>query len=139
MNTHIDWLELARLPISKMEDVLLARFITRREATKMAFPPAVLTALATAVSEITRNVVQHSGSSGEIQIGRIHAGDRVGLRIIVTDTGQGMEHPEKYLEEGKYATLGAGLAGSRRLVDQFQIQSMPGSGTTVTMDMWKKA
>ena len=97
MNTHIDWLELARLPISKMEDVLLARFITRREATKMAFPPAVLTALATAVSEITRNVVQHSGSSGEIQIGRIHAGDRVGLRIIVTDTGQVMEHPEKYL------------------------------------------
>jgi serine/threonine-protein kinase RsbT len=138
MNESITWEELARLPIAKMQDVLLARFVGRDVATKMGFSPAVLTRLATAVSEIARNVVQHSGGSGEIQIGRVAEGARLGLRIIVSDKGKGIEHSERFLEEGKLRTLGAGLAGARRLVDQFQIQSAPGTGTTVTMDLWKQ-
>ena len=138
MNDNITWEELARLPIAKMQDVLLARFVGRDEATKMGFAPAILTRLATVISEITRNVVQHAGSSGEIQIGRVAEGDKVRLRIIVSDKGKGIDNPERFLEEGKLGTLGAGLAGTRRLVDQFHIQSAPGMGTTVTMEVWKR-
>jgi serine/threonine-protein kinase RsbT len=138
MNDNITWVELARVPIAKMQDVLLARFVGRDEAAKMGFPPAILTRLATVISEITRNVVQHAGCAGDIQIGQITEGDRVGLRIIVSDKGKGIEHPERFLEEGKAGALGAGLAGTRKLVDQFDIQSAPGDGTTVTMDLWKR-
>jgi serine/threonine-protein kinase RsbT len=138
MNDSITYIELARLPIAKAQDVLLARFVGRDEASKMGFPPVIVTRLATVISEITRNVVQHAGCSGDIQIGQLAEGDRVGLRIIVSDKGRGFEHPERFLEEGKASTLGAGLAGARRLVDQFNIQSAPGTGTTVTMQVWKR-
>jgi serine/threonine-protein kinase RsbT len=138
-NPNITWVELAHLPIAKMQDVLLARFVGRDEATKMGFPPEILTRLATAISEITRNVIQHAGCAGEIQIGRVADGDKQGLRVIVSDQGKGIEHPEQFMGDAKTATLGAGLPGSRRLMDNFHIQSAPGAGTTVTMDVWKKA
>jgi serine/threonine-protein kinase RsbT len=138
MNENINWVELARLPIAKVQDVLLARFVGRDEATKIGFPPAILTRLATAISEITRNVVQHAGCAGEIQIGRVTEGDRHGLRIIVSDQGKGIEHLERFQTEGKAGTLGSGLPGARSLVDQFHIQSAPGTGTTVTMEFWKR-
>jgi len=137
MNENIIWLELARLPIAKVQDVLLARFVGRDEATKMGFPPAILTRLATVISEITRNVVQHAGCAGEIQIGQIAQGDKRGLRIIVSDKGKGMEHPKRLLEHGK-AGLGSGLPGAHSLVDQFHIESAPGAGTTITVDFWER-
>ena len=138
MNENIIWMELARLPIAKVQDVLLARFVGRDEGTKMGFPPAILTRLATVISEITRNVVQHAGCAGEIQIGQVAEGDRLGLRIIVSDKGKGIEHPEQFLENGKAGTLGSGLPGTRSLVDQFHIRSQPGAGTTITMEFWQK-
>ena len=76
MNEDITWSELARLPIAKVQDVLLARFVGRDEGTKMGFPPVILTRLATVISEITRNVVQHAGCAGEIQICQVAGGDR---------------------------------------------------------------
>ena len=133
----LNFVELARLPIVKMQDVLMARFIGRNEAGKMGFPPTVLTRLATAISEITRNVVQHAGAPGEIQLGRVTAGDKAGLRVIVSDSGKGMAHPEQFLDDGKFGPLGAGLAGTRRLADDFRLESSPGAGTTVTMVFWK--
>jgi serine/threonine-protein kinase RsbT len=137
MNENIIWTELARLPIAKVQDVLLARFVGRDEGTKMGLPPAILTRLATVISEITRNVVQHAGCAGEIQIGLVAEGDKHGLRIIVSDKGKGIEHPERFLEHGK-AGLGSGLPGTRSLVDQFNIESAPGAGTTITMDFWQR-
>jgi len=127
---------LAALPIGKMQDVLLARFVGRDEATKMNFSSAVLSRVATAISEVTCNVVQHAGCAGMFLIGQIAEGDRRGLRIIVSDKGKGIEHPERFLEDGKAGTLGSGLPGTRRLVDRFQIESAPGMGTTVTMEFW---
>ena len=138
MNDSMTWVELARVPIAKMQDVLLARFVGRETATKMGFHPAVLTHLTTAISEITRNVVQHAGCAGDIQIGQVAEGDRIGLRIIVSDKGKGIEHPERFLADGKLSALGAGLPGTRKLVDRFDIKSAPGEGTTVTMDIWKR-
>ena len=137
MNEDVPWVELARLPIAKIHDVLLARFVGREEGAKLGFSPAILTRLATVISEIFRNVVQHAGCAGEIQIGQVAAGDKLGLRIIVSDKGKGIEHPERFLE-GELGTLGTGLAGTRRLVDQFNIQSASGTGTIVTMDFWKR-
>ena len=138
MNNNDNWVELARLPLAKMQDILLARFIGRDEGAKMGFTPVMLTHLATAISEIGRNVIQHSGCAGEIHIGQLTQGDKQGLRIIVSDKGKGIESPERFLEEGKIGTLGAGLAGTQRLVDHFQIQTAPGLGTTVTMDFLKR-
>jgi serine/threonine-protein kinase RsbT len=137
MNNNIIWVEQARLPIAKMQDVLLARFVGRDEATKMDFSPAVLTRIATAISEITRNVVQHAGSSGVLQIGQFAVDGRRGLRIIVSDEGNGIGRPEQFLEDGKAGTLGSGLPGTRQLVDHFLIESAPGTGTKVTMEFWK--
>jgi len=128
---------LVAIPIAKMQDVLLARFVGRDEATKMDFSPSVLTRVATAISEITRNVVQHAGGSGMFLIGQIADDDRRGLRIIVSDKGKGIEHPERFVQDGKAGALGSGLPGTRRLVDQFHIESAPGTGTTVTMEFWK--
>jgi len=138
MNDNITWVELARVPVAKMQDVLLARFVGRDAAAKMGFPPKVLTRLSTVISEITRNVVQHAGCAGDIQIGQVAEGDKVGLRIIVSDKGNGIEHPERFLTDDKLGALGAGLPGARKLVDQFEIKSSPGSGTTVTMEIWKR-
>ncbi len=137
MNKDMIWTELARLPIAKVQDVLLARFVGRDEATKMGFPPAILTRVATVISELTRNVVQHAGCAGEIQIGQVVEGDQRGLRIIVSDKGKGIEHPEQFLKDGK-AGLGSGLPGTRILVDQFCLESAPGAGTTITVDFWQK-
>ena len=138
MKDNITWAELARLPIARMEDVLLARFVGRSEASKLALEPAVLTHLVTAISETTRNIIQHAGCSGEIQIGQIAEGNRRGLRVIVSDRGRGIEHPERFLEEGKVGTLGAGLPGARKLVDSFQLETAAGTGTKVTMEIWKR-
>ena len=136
MNETVAWVETVRLPIAKTQDVLLARFVGRGEASKMGFPPTMLIRLATVISEITRNVVQHAGGPGEIRIGQVVEGDRRGLRIIVSDKDKGFEHPERFLEEGEQGTLGAGLAGARRLMDQLHIESASGTGTTVTMEVW---
>jgi serine/threonine-protein kinase RsbT len=137
MNENIIWLELARLPIAKVQDVLLARFVGRDEATKMGFPPAILTRLATVISEITRNVVQHAGCAGEIQIGRVALGYKDGLRIVVSDKGKGIEHPERFQGNGE-AGLGSGLPGSHNLADQLHIESVLGVGTTITVDFWQR-
>lgn len=137
MNENVTWVELARLPIAKMQDVLLARFVGRDQAAKLGFSPGMVTRLATAISEITRNVVQHAGCAGEMHLGQVAQQDRLGLRIVVSDKGKGMEHPERYLTDGRLGGLGAGLPGTRKLVDRFQLQSAPGTGTTVTMEIWR--
>jgi serine/threonine-protein kinase RsbT len=139
MNNEIIWTELARLPIAKMQDVLVARFVGRDEAAKMGFPPVLLTRLATAISEMTRNVVQHAGCPGEFQIGRLAGKERTGLRILIADQGRGIETPERFLGEMTQSALGSGLAGTQRIMDTFQIESGPGVGTTVTMELWKPA
>ena len=138
MNNSPLWTELVRVPIAKMQDVLLARFVGRDEAAKMGFAPAILTRVSTVISEITRNVVQHAGCPGDIQIGRITDASKTGLRIIVSDRGKGIERLDRLLADGRLAARGAGLSGARKLVDHFQIESAPAAGTIVTMEFWKR-
>ena len=127
--------ELAKLALLQMQDVLLARFIGREEATRMGFAPIVLTRIATAISEITRNVIQHSGSQGQIAFCAVSQAGRRGLRIIVQDGGRGIARLDELLTDRGQA-LGAGIAGTRRLMDEFQIESQPGAGTKVSMTKW---
>lgn len=131
-------MELIRLPIVTVQDVLLARFVGRDEAARMGFPPPALTRLTTAISEVTRNVVQHAGSPGVIHMGRLTDGHRLGLRVIVSDPGKGMENPEQYLNRGEHGGVGTGLPSLRKLVDTTELRSAPGEGTTVTLELWMK-
>lgn len=132
----LDWVEQVRLPVAKMQDVLLARFVGRDEAAKLGLAPHILTRVATAIAETTRNVVQHAGAPGELRLGRIVKDGRPGLRIVVADQGCGIENPSQHLEASQAGGLGGGLPGTRRLANRFDLESFPGTGTTVTMEFW---
>lgn len=126
-------LELAKLPIAKIQDVLLARLVARDEASRLGFAPQAITQIATALSEITRNVVQHSGGTGQVRLIKVSADGRVGLRIVVDDTGSGIGDVDRMLAD---PAPGAGIPGCRKLMDEFSIRSSLGSGTGVTMLKW---
>jgi serine/threonine-protein kinase RsbT len=129
-----------KLALLREEDVILARQLVRSMAAEMTFSLADQTRLATAVSELTRNVLQYAGA-GEIRIDAVSSGDRKkGLKIVVSDKGPGIDDIEKAMIMGFSTSkgLGVGLPGTRQLVDEFDIQSSMGNNTIVTIVMWKK-
>lgn len=132
MSTH-DEIELAKLPVTGIQDVLLGRMIVREEATRLGFSPQALTQIATAVSEIARNVVQHAAGAGQLRVLRTTGDGRLGLKITVEDKGAGIADVDRALAG---TSPGAGIPGSRRLMDEFAIRSSAGSGTAVTMVKW---
>src|SRR5262245_53445005 len=103
-------------------------------------PSTDQTLLATAISEIARNITTYAGS-GEVVIEVVRDADgRRGVRVIARDEGPGIEDLDRALTDG-YTTgggLGLGLPGARRLVDEFEIQTTPGQGTTVTLVKWTR-
>jgi len=133
---HPDRKELAKLPVGRMQDILLARMIVREEAGRMGFCPQALTQIATATSEITRNVVQHARGSGQIRIFEVTDHGCRGLRISVEDAGAGIADVAGVLAG---TSPGAGIAGCRKLMDEFAIRSSPGTGTEVTMVKWLRS
>jgi len=130
--TH-DEIELAKLPVARIQDVLLSRMIVREEAVRLGFGPQELTQIATAVSEIVRNVVQHAGTCGQIRVLKTSEPGRLGLKIAVEDAGTGIADIDRVLAG---ASPGAGIPGSRNLMDEFAIRSSVGAGTAVTMVKW---
>jgi serine/threonine-protein kinase RsbT len=126
------------LPVASDADVVPARAQGRALATELGFSKTDATLIATAISEIARNIVVHVGR-GEITIERIDDGTRCGLVVVARDSGPGIRDVEAALTTG-YATrdgLGLGLPGARRLMDEFEVDSEPGAGTTVTMKKWR--
>lgn len=126
-----------QLDIHQQADIITARQEGRRLAQELGFGLADQTHLATAISELTRNVVQYAGR-GTITIKPITTDDKRGLEVVVADQGPGIEDVELAMRDG-YSTkgsLGMGLPGSRRLAHEFEIESQPGEGTTVTIRMW---
>lgn len=122
--------ELAKLPVARLQDVLPARLVVREEMARLGFAAQVLTRVATAVSEITRNVVQHSGFSGHLSVFEItDDGGRIGLRVSVDDTGRGIRDVDHALAG---TAPGAGIPGCRILMDEFAIRQRV-TGTSVTM------
>jgi serine/threonine-protein kinase RsbT len=106
--------------------------------TKMGFGIVAQTMMVTAASELARNVMNYGGG-GLVRMERLSRGGRAGLRLAFVDEGPGIADIELALTDG-YSSgdgLGLGLGGSRRLVNEFDIVSNPGQGTTVTVVRWR--
>jgi serine/threonine-protein kinase RsbT len=129
-----------RLPLRRDSDVAQARLRVRELCNRQGFAVTVSEALATATSEIARNVIVHA-SEGEALLGTLRDGERAGVFVIARDEGPGIPDVELVMRDG-YSTgagLGLGLPSARRLVDEFTIQSTSNEGTTVTLVMWSSA
>ena len=127
-----------RIAIRTGADIVAARQAARELAARVGFSSTDLTILATAVSEVTRNIVRFAGT-GEV-VAEIIEGPRRGVQIVARDTGPGIYDVEQALTAG-YSTcngLGLGLPGARRLMDEFAVVSEPGRGTIVTMTKWRQ-
>jgi serine/threonine-protein kinase RsbT len=121
------------------DDVVLVRRAVKSIAEKSGFGPFAVAAVTTATSELTRNVWQYA-RKGTATIEVVSEAGRTGLRIRFDDSGPGIAELERVLEGG-YTTnqsLGIGVSGSRRLVDEFDIQTERGRGTTVTVLKWMR-
>jgi RNA polymerase sigma factor (sigma-70 family) len=127
-----------RVPIRTDADIVTARQQVRELAAKGGFTGTDLTLIATAVSEVARNIVRFAGS-GELFLELVDD-DRPGVRATARDTGPGILDIEEAMRDGysTYHGLGLGLPGARRLMDEFQVASEPGRGTTVTMTKWRQ-
>lgn len=127
-----------RIRITSDSDLVPARAQGRALAQALGFSQTDATLIATAISEIARNIVVHAGS-GEIMMSRIHEPHRYGLVVVASDTGPGIPQIDVALERGHTSTgsLGLGLPGARRLMDEFHVETDAGKGTTVTMTKWR--
>jgi len=126
------------LPLKTSNDVVFARQKVRQRATELRFGLVDLTKLVTAASELARNALDH-GKGGQMSIEGITAGPKVGLKLIFEDQGPGIPDIEMALKDG-FTTgtgMGFGLGGSKRLVNEFSVESAPGKGTRVTVVRWK--
>ena len=127
----------ARISIQGDPDIVRARRSARDLASRVGFSRTDLTMIATAVSEIARNIVRFAGN-GEVVI-EILDSPRRGVRVVARDTGPGIPDLTRALTDGysTYQGLGLGLPGARRLMDEFSVISEVGRGTTVTMTKWR--
>jgi serine/threonine-protein kinase RsbT len=120
-------------------DIAVARRAVRDLASKMGFGITETARIVTAVSELGRNVHKYAGS-GVMQWHALHSGENTGLELRFEDHGPGIADVNEALREG-YSTgggLGMGLPGAKRLMDQMDIQSTLGRGTTVTVRKWRR-
>jgi serine/threonine-protein kinase RsbT len=118
-------------------DLIAVREAARTAAADAGFSLVNQTKLVTAASELARNALVHGGG-GEVCVDSVQQGSLRGVRLVVSDQGPGIEDIAQALTDGHTTGhgLGLGLGGSRRLVDDFTIESVPGQGTTVTIAMW---
>ena len=128
--------------IAGEDGIVAARQVARTIARDLGFSLVDQSRIATAVSELARNVVRYAvGSQGEAIIRTITAVDRgAGLEVVVRDDGPGIPDVALALRDGftSGSGLGMGLPGTRRLMDGFAIDSAPGIGTTVTIRKWRR-
>ena len=127
-----------RVAISCDEDMVEARAEGRALAAQLGFTRTDATLVATAISEIARNIVVHAGR-GEIVIKGVYDSDRHGIVVVARDSGPGIRDIESAMRDGRGAPggLGLGLPGAKRLMDEFHLDSRVGAGTTVTMKKWR--
>jgi anti-sigma regulatory factor (Ser/Thr protein kinase) len=119
-------------------DLVGARAQARAIATHLGFSRTDATLIATAISEIARNIVVHVGK-GEIILSPVYEELRYGLVVVARDDGPGIRDIKAALAEGNAARggLGLGLPGARRLMDEFEVECGPERGTTVRMIKWR--
>jgi serine/threonine-protein kinase RsbT len=126
------------LPLKNSSDVVMARQKVRQWAIELRFSLVDQTKLVTAASELARNTLDY-GLGGEMAIEVVASGAKVGLRLTFEDHGPGIPDIQQALKDGytSGSGMGLGLGGSKRLVNEFEIQSEVGKGTRVTVVRWK--
>ena len=132
-----------RIAIESDSDVVTARQRARALAAELELSTTDQTLLATAISEVARNITTYA-TRGEVLLSIVRdAGPppREGIRVVARDHGPGIADIELALQDGYTSGggLGLGLPGARRLVDEFDIESAPSAGTTVTLVKWSRA
>ena len=127
-----------RVAIEGDADLVTARSEARAMAERLGFPRPDPTLIATAISEIARNIVVHAGR-GEILLRPFEDDDRFGVVVVASDDGPGIRDVEAALRDdiSGRGGLGLGLPGARRLMDDFEVESDAEHGTTVTMSKWR--
>ena len=125
------------IPIVVDGDVVVARQRARELAADLAFTSTDLTLLATAISEIARNITTYA-DRGEVCITTVRRGSRQGVKVVASDNGPGIANIDLALRDGYTSGkgLGLGLPGARRLMDEFDIDTEVGRGTRITMLKW---
>ncbi len=126
-----------RVEIKSTRDVLAARQQARELALRLGFVGSEVTLIAAAISEIARNIVDYA-ERGEITFDPVRQGRKRGLVITARDEGPGIPDVARAMQYG-YSSgngLGVGLPGAKWLMDEFDISSKPGKGTTVIMKKW---
>ena len=120
------------------EDVVRARKLVRDEMAALKFSMIEQTKIVTAASELTRNTLRYGGG-GRAEIQRVAHNGKMGLRMSFIDDGPGIADHELALTDGwtSGGGMGLGLSGARRLSDEFELDSAPGKGTTVTITKWE--
>lgn len=123
--------------IRSEQDVVLGRQAVRKLAIECGLRLVDQTKLVTAVSELARNAVIYGGG-GDMDWSLVEEGARKGVRLVFRDNGPGIPDIKQAMTDGwtSGSGLGLGLAGAKRLVDQFDIQSAPGEGTRITITKW---
>lgn len=126
------------MPIQSDADILEARRRGRELAAEIGFAPIDGTLVTTAISELARNIVLYAGQ-GEIRLARDERLGSTGIVVTAIDSGPGIRDLRSVLQDGYSAShsLGLGLPGVRRIMDNFDIVSKPRHGTTVTVKKWK--
>jgi len=125
--------------INSDQDIVAARQRGRALAAEIGFSATDATLIATAISELARNIVSYA-RKGEVTLRVVRGSSRQGILVIASDDGPGIPDIPQALRDGfsTSGSLGLGLPGVRRLMDEFEIASRPGRGTTVTVKKWKQ-
>lgn len=126
------------VPIANSSDVVLVRQRVRAWATELKFSLVDQTKIVTAASELGRNTLEHGGG-GSLELALVANGTRRGIRLCFSDQGPGIPDIAQALKDG-FTTgggMGLGLGGSKRLMNEFEIETKPGGGTLVTAIRWK--
>lgn len=128
----------ARVELGSEPDIVRARQLVRKLAQDTRFSLVDQTKLVTAASELARNTVKHGGG-GYMDMQLLADGGRQGIRLHFVDEGPGIADLDQAMTDGwtSGGGLGLGLSGSRRLSNEFEIQSAPGDGTRVSITRWK--
>jgi serine/threonine-protein kinase RsbT len=126
------------MPVRTSDDVVRVRQAVRARAVAVGFSLVDQTKIITAASEIARNTVDYGGG-GTMRVETLRNGQRRGVRLTFADQGPGIPDMKLAMTDGYTSGkgLGLGLSGAKRLVNEFDVTSAPGQGTTVTLARWK--
>ena len=126
-----------RIPVRDETGTAWSVMEARKAAMAIGFDEIVCQMIATAVSELANNIVKYAGH-GEILMEQIKAGSRTGIEVVARDRGPGIEDIQKAMADHYSSgdTLGLGLPGVKRMMDEFELTSEPGKTTTVTIRKW---